>query len=111
MKTEHDFRSFCEAMDRRYNHPSQWPYPAPKPPRWWHFKDKARERELKAVSGLTLTANERWWYWREVWKGQSVYDDVGGAVIRRYRAMFGLATEPVVTQADVLRELWRVQQK
>lgn len=73
-------------------HPFSWPCPPEKRPRWWQRKAVQRLRELEAVFGhLDDNALQR--YWQEARKGQSVYEDAGGYMIRCYEAMIGKQTD------------------
>lgn len=85
-------------------HPLDWPSPPPKRPPFWHIQTVKRLRELEGVFGhLDNEALQR--YWNEVAKGQSVYEDCGGYLLRCYEAMIGLTVEKPTSHADFLRNL------
>lgn len=42
-------------------------------------------------------------FWRE--PGQSVFEDAGGAMLRRYRAMIGLPTEEPYTYRQAVHDI------
>jgi hypothetical protein len=67
-------------------HPYHWPRPPRKRPHWWQRQSVKRLRELEEIFGhLDDESLER--YYIEVRKGQSVYEDAGGYLMRCYRTM------------------------
>ena len=85
-------------------HPLDWPMPPPKRPSFWHIQTVKRLRDLEGIFGhLSNEALQR--YWNEVSKGQSVYEDCGGYLLRCYRAMLGMPVEDPTTHADVIEDL------
>ncbi len=81
-----------------------WPTPPRVKPRWWHFKAKRLETDLSKVFGQ-ISDEQRDAYWREIRKGQSVYEDAGGFVMRAYRAMAGLPVEEPYTYPAAIHDL------
>ena len=79
---------FRMASKKWGDHPASWPRPPREMPRWWQFRVKRRLRGLESVFGpIDAAALDR--YWQEVRKGQSIYEDAGGAMLRCYAAMIG----------------------
>ncbi len=73
-------------------HPLDWPMPPPKRPHFWNRQAVRRLHDLESVFGyLSNEALQR--YWSEVAKGQSVYEDCGGYLLRCYQAMNGQYVE------------------
>jgi hypothetical protein len=103
--SERKFELFCAIMWESYGHPAKWPVPEKTKPWFWERTQRRKERELMDISGLELNVVERDRFWQEVRKGQDVHEDAGGALIRHYRAMFGLVTPDVRTQARALAEM------
>lgn len=67
-------------------HPLDWPCPPPKRPYVWQIQSLKRLWELERVFGH-LSDEALQDYWEEVGRGQSIYEDVGGYLIRCYRRM------------------------
>jgi hypothetical protein len=85
-------------------HPINWPRPPRGRPRFWQRQIRKRLSELEKVFGhLDDESLQR--YWDEVAKGQSVYEDCGGYLLRCYRAMCGLSVEEPISHADILEKL------
>jgi len=85
-------------------HPLDWPSPPPKRPPFWQRASRKRLRELEGVFGhLSDEALQR--YWDEVGRGQSVYEDCGGYLLRCYQAMLGMEVEKPWTEADEIQRL------
>jgi hypothetical protein len=83
-------------------HPLDWPMPPPKRPHFWNRQSLARLRDLEGIFGhLSNEALQR--YWQEVAKGQSVYEDCGGYLLRCYRAMCGLEIDEPLSLEDAVR--------
>ena len=85
-------------------HPSSWPRPPRRRPRWWQFEAKRRLARLEAAFDH-LSDHDLARYYDEVALGQSVYEDAGGYMLRCYRAMLGLPVEAPVSQADIIAGL------
>lgn len=87
-------------------HPLDWPSPPPKRPPFWHIQTVKRLKALEEVFGhLSNEALQR--YWQEVSKGQSVYEDCGGYLLRCYKAMLNEDVEEPVSVTDTLEALLR----
>lgn len=85
-------------------HPIYWPRPPLKMPRWWQFRIKDRLRDLEDVFGpLDQAALDR--YHAEARKGQSVYEDVGGYILRCYQAMAGEVVDEPYRYSDAIIDL------
>lgn len=99
-----------EAQDIRFNiaeflwgeHPINWPTPCQ--PRWWQFRQKRKMYEMQGVFGPLKTSNIEA-FWRERRKGQSIYEDCGGYLLRCYRAMVGLPVEEAYTYDDAAADI------
>lgn len=71
-------------------HPSNWPRPPRRVPRWFYPEEMRRYKQLQSVfKGIDQAAIDR--YYNEVMIGQQPDEDAGGYFIRCYTA---LATEP-----------------
>lgn len=87
------------ANERWGEHPMEWPLPPHSRPRWWQFRTRRTLADLEAVFGhLDNAALRRWWV--ELRKGQSVYEDAGGYLLRCYEAMAGREVEEPYTYED-----------
>lgn len=83
-------------------HPMGWPVPPRRMPTWWQSRRSLRL--LQAVFGELCQADiDR--FWVESRKGQSVYEDAGGGMLRCYRALVGLPTEESYTYQAALADL------
>lgn len=84
------------AENRWGAHPMDWPRPPMRRPHWWQRKRRRYLERMEAVFGpldqIALDA-----FWREAGKGQSVYEDCGGFLLRCYNAMLGQPTEEPYT--------------
>lgn len=69
-------------------HPLDWPCPPPRRPYVWQRQTVKRLRDLEGVFGY-LSDDALQAYWEEVGRGQSVYEDCGGYLMRCYRRMIG----------------------
>jgi hypothetical protein len=85
----------AEAARRWGAHPSSWPVPARKAPGFFDRKffgssaTLADERLSEVFGPISQQMRDR--FWTE--PGQSPYEDAGGAMLRRYRAMVGLPVD------------------
>lgn len=79
------------------------------PARWWQWKELRYEwrldEALEAFGLPRITQEMRDAYWREVRKGQSVYEDAGGYLWRCWRAAFGLPVEEPYTYKQAIADL------
>ncbi len=87
------------AAERWGWHPSCWLVPARREPRWWQRKAREYDRQMREVFGEF----DRDAFWSE--PGQSVYEDAGGAMLRRYQAMIGMPTEEPYTYEQAIQDL------
>lgn len=96
-----------EAACRWGAHPSSWPVPSRKRP---GFLDRtilygpaafADERLTEVFGPISQQMRDR--FWAE--PGQSPYEDAGGTMLRRYRAMLGLPVERPPSYSDVIHGL------
>lgn len=85
-------------------HPMGWPVPPRSRPHWWQFAAKRNLDKLEYVFGR-LSNNQLRTFWTESAKGQSVYEDAGGYMIRCYAAMIGEPVEPPYTYAQAASDL------
>lgn len=85
-------------------HPLDWPCPPPKRPYVWQRQTVKRLRDLERVFGH-LSDEALQAYWEEVGRGQSVYEDCGGYLIRCYRAMCGEEVIKPYTYSDAAADL------
>ena len=86
------------------SHPMGWPTPPRKMPRWWNFGAYLRLLEMEEVFGRICQADlDR--FWAEMAKGQSVYEDAGGYLIRCYAALIGEETEDPYTYEQAAADL------
>lgn len=81
-------------FEQEWGHPARWPSPSERPPSFFSFRAKKREREMistitKATGFTKITDEMRRLYWRELRKGQDVYEDAGGYFERAYMVMLG----------------------
>lgn len=82
-------------------HPISWPRPPRKIPSWFNFCGRAEIRNMEAVFGdIDQTALDR--FWAEMAKGQSVYEDAGGYMLRCYEALAGFPTQEPYTYAQAI---------
>lgn len=89
--------------EKIYGHPMNWPKPSRRPPTWWEkiWNGKWREEEFRLADFFgEITQDMRDRFFAE--PGQSPYEDAGGAMLRRYRAMLGLPVESLPDALDVL---------
>lgn len=95
-----------ESARKLYGHPLDWPLPSRAPLRWWVriFNGDLVEEEdrLEHLFG-PITQEMRDRFFAE--PGQSFYEDAGGAMLRRYRAMLGLPVERQPSNDDVMSEI------
>lgn len=123
MSDEHEYEPFegpmlemgeefaLEVLEQRWGHPTQWPSPCERPPFWHQRRLRKRERDLvagiKEATGLTkITLEMRKKYWRELRKGQDVYEDAGGFFWRAYAVMLGFrSAEPVYGYSEAAADL------
>lgn len=85
-------------------HPLEWPIPPRKMPRWYNFIKMARLREMEDVFGhIDQAALDR--FWAESAKGQSVYEDAGGYMIRCYEGLMGFETVEPYTYPKAIDDL------
>lgn len=80
-------------------HPSNWHVPSRRRPRWWQFSARRYDREIRETFGEF----DRDAFWSQ--PSQSPYEDAGGAMIRRYKAMLGLPVERLPICAEVIEDL------
>lgn len=85
-------------------HPTEWPVPPRSRPRWWQFAAKRNLGELEYVVGR-LSDEQLRAFWAERAKGQSVYEDAGGYLVRCYAAMLGEPTEEPYTYGQAASDL------
>lgn len=86
------------------DHPISWPHPPRSKPRWWQFRERKRLAQMEYVFGvLDAAALRRYWY--EVRKGQSVYEDAGGYMLRCYQAMMGYPVDEPYTYSRATADL------
>lgn len=85
-------------------HPMEWPRPPRKMPRWWNIWGYASLRDTEEVFGL-IDQSDLDRFWAEHAKGQSVYEDAGGYLIRCYSALMGEDTEEPYTYAQAAADL------
>ncbi len=103
-----------EMLSQRWGHPARWPTPNVRAPKWLNFRSRKRERELLAgieqATGLTeVTQEMRDLFWKELRKGQDVYEDAGGFFWRAYSVMLGFRSANTVygysdAVADLLKD-------
>lgn len=84
----------CEqaAADRWGFHPVWWPRPPRKMPKWWQISARREVNSLGDVFGL-ITENGLDRFWEQHAKGQSVFEDAGGYLLRCYKALASFPVE------------------
>lgn len=91
-------------MEHRANHkwntthPMDWPTPPRKIPHWFNIVGFIKLVEMEEVFGR-INQSDLDRFWAEMRKGQSVYEDAGGYLVRCYAALMGLETEDHLTYA------------
>lgn len=97
--------TFAEAV---WGHPMDWPPVWERRPRWWNFRAKREEAEVVRMFGQ-ISESGRLAFWEELRKGQSVYEDAGGYLIRCYRAAFGLPVDEPYTYHSAFKDALAVR--
>lgn len=92
------------AAERFGDHPMGWPVPPSTIPRWWQCRKSRRWRIVCDLFG-NLSQDDLDAFWAEVGKGQSVYEDAGGYMLRCYRAMLALPVDDPYTYAQAVADL------
>jgi hypothetical protein len=78
-------------------------------PRWWQFRVRKRLKKLDTafalfdLSPITQEMCDR--FWSESSKGQSVYEDAGGYMMRCWYAAFSLPTDEPYTYRQAFSDL------
>lgn len=102
--TEEDFEARTIAAMLAYGrHPSDWPFPCEIKPRFWQRKGRSMDREVTKVFGRFDEADRRA-FWKEIRKGQGIYEDAGGFLLRAYRAFVNLPVEPPYTLDEAIND-------
>lgn len=100
------FARLPETTDTVHDYPVLWRYA----PKWWEFKKSRFERRLAdgfKMFGLPpITQEMRDMYWREVRKGQSVYEDAGGYMLRCWLVALGADCEEPYTYSEAISDLF-----
>lgn len=104
MEHESDYDAIYTAQLVWGMHPSSWPRPPMERPRWWQRKAVRRLCELEDVFGH-LSDNALQCYWIEVRKGQDIYEDAGGYMLRCYMAMIGKDVIKPYTYEDAAADM------
>lgn len=85
-------------------HPVGWPVPPRTMPSWMNLIGRYKLRDMEEAFGhLDQTALDR--FWSERAKGQSVYEDAGGYLVRCYAAMAGHEVEEPYTYSKAVDDL------
>lgn len=90
-------------------HPSEYPHIPNRRAKWWEFWNRKRDTKLDHVFQFcvarSFTDEDCQNYWLDVRRGQSPYEDAGGAMIRHWKAAFGEAFEAPPTYDEVVADL------
>ena len=94
--------------DAALGHPMHWPVPPRTLPRWYELAKKRALRRAETWFG-PLSQEDLDAFWQEGAKGQSVYEDAGGCMLRSYRALLALSTEEPYTYRRAVADITRAR--
>lgn len=85
-------------------HPSEWPVPPRKMPRWFNTVGWMAIRDMEEVFGIINQSDlDRFWTTRS--HGQSVNEDAGGYLMRCYLALSGAGVEEPYTYGQAVQDI------
>lgn len=104
-ETDQINEAILEKVSKEFGaHPMGWPVPPRVLPKWFQPSRSKRYRYVQRWFG-PLSQEDLDAFWGESAKGQSVYEDAGGYMLRCYRAMLALPTDEPYTYAQAIADL------
>lgn len=103
-ETDAEAEQMLADAEVKFGHPANWPVPPSRVPRWYEFRRRRHLREVVACFG-PLSPGDLDAFYGELHKGQSVYEDAGGYLLRCYRALVALSVEEPYTYQQAAADL------